>query len=395
MIWLLWMLLVSCLLAGFALVMTLVNLGLYRRPVAEVPWSPDAAQARVVISVCVPARNEEANIEPCVRSLLGQTMRAIEILVYDDHSSDETPAILARLAHEDPRVKAIATAPLPEGWNGKQFACDRMGRAAEGEWLLFTDADVRFEPACCEQAFAAAVQLRTELLSTFPRQFTGSLAEILVVPLIHFILLGFLPIARMRNTLDPATSAGCGQFLLARRAAWLSAGGHAAFKDSMHDGIKMPRAFRKAGLRTDLFDGTELVSCRMYKGFSATWRGFAKNAYEGLGGPALLIFVTLFNAMAYLLPAATLLLGAAGLNGLTTQVMLAAAIAFVVAISHRFILAVRFRQSYLGAILHPIGIILMMAIQWWSFLLAVTGRRTWRGRHHHGSAATAATTTAL
>lgn len=370
-----WVIVVSCVLAAFALAMTLWNLALYRRP-GETPASTGAS-----VSICVPARNEQDNLEACVRSLLAQTHRNVEVLVYNDHSTDRTGEILSRLAAEDPRVRAVPVEDLPEGWNGKQFACDRAGRAARSDWLLFTDADVRFEPACIERTLAAAAAARADLVSTFPRQITGSLGEALVIPLIHVILLSFLPLARMRSSSDPAASAGCGQFLFVRREAWLAAGGHGTFRNSMHDGIMMPRTLRRSGFRTDLFDGTALVACRMYRGFGATWRGFAKNAYEGLGSLGLLLFITMFNAVAYLGPPAVLLARAFGAE-VDRLAAAGAGVAFGIAMAHRLILAARFRQSIPSALLHPIGVALMTAIQWWSWYLALTGRRTWRGRVH-------------
>ncbi|HMN97637.1 MAG TPA: glycosyltransferase family 2 protein [Phycisphaerales bacterium] len=409
-------------LAAFGLCMA--NLALYRPP-PELDAEGAAGRAEaagvdgneVGISVCVPARNEAANIEPCVRSLLRQRHRSIEVLLYDDQSADATPAIIERLAAEDARVRRVETVPLPEGWNGKQWGCDRMGRAARGPWLLFTDADVRFEPEClartlaelrrCDSASRAAApaegagdrpvsaggQLPADsgadaaaraprsvaLLSTFPRQVTGSIGEALVVPLIHFILLSYLPLARMRRTIDPATSAGCGQFLFVRRDAWERAGGHAAFRSSMHDGIMLPRAIRRAGFHSDLFDGTDLSSVRMYRGFRQTWRGFSKNAFEGLGSLGLLIVVTALHVVGHLFPWAFLVWAASAREATTAQWILGGTAA-AVPLVQRQILAARFRQSRVAALVHPLGIALMTAIQWWSWWLDRTGRRAWKGR---------------
>ncbi len=386
-----------------ALVMTAVNLRLLR-PSPAAGQSDTGAELQTVgtdsatlVSICIPARNEEANIAACVRSLLVGSHRPIEVLVYNDQSTDGTGEILAALAAADSRVKIVPTLPLSNGWNGKQFGCQRCGEFATGTWLLFTDADVRFEPDAIARTLAAASRAKAELISTFPRQVTVTLGEKLVIPLIHFILLSYLPIARMRSTLDPAASAGCGQFLFVRAAAWIAAGGHTSFKDSMHDGIKLPRALRRAGLRTDLFDGTDLCHVRMYQGFAATWRGFAKNAFEGLGSVGLLLFITVLHALGQLLPWLVLAVPIAewlarftGLTDFGTQPLLdnpptaphytLAAIAVCSALIGRLLLAHRFRQSLISAALHPVGITLMTLIQWHSLYLAKTGRRTWRGR---------------
>ena len=142
-----WMPAFGCFVSSVALTMTVINLRIYARPAAGRPSAgavpPDG---RPRISVCIPARNEERNLEAVVRGALANGEVGLEVLAYDDQSTDGTPRILAALAAEDPRVRTVPTQPLPAGWNGKQWGCERMGQAARGEWLLFTDADVRFAP---------------------------------------------------------------------------------------------------------------------------------------------------------------------------------------------------------------------------------------------------------
>lgn len=368
-----------------AMVMTLVNLRFYT------PTNPSDAPRGApsdwpLVSVCIPARNEEANIQACVRSVLAGDYPNVEVLVYNDHSTDRTGELLSELIAVDPRVRAVEVVDLPPGWNGKQFACEQMGRAARGTWCLFTDADVRFEPSCLRRTLARTQQLNCDLLSSCPRQITATLGEALIIPLIHFILLSYLPMARMRSTTDPSASAGVGQFLFVRREAYLASGGHAWFKDSMHDGIKMPRALRRASYRTDLFDATDLVSCRMYRGLSATWRGFAKNAYEGLGSFGLLLFVTVVHAIGHVWPwlylsivLAQLASGQEWLPAPASVVGLSLC-CVALALTQRLLLALKFEQSLVGAMLHPVGVAMMTGVQWHSFYLSLTGRRTWKGR---------------
>ena len=154
-------------------------------------------------------------------------------------------------------------------------------------------------------------QSRADLASGIPLQETGTLVEKLVIPLNHFVLLGFLPLARMRRSRHPAYAAGCGQFFLARRSAYEAAGGHAAIQASLHDGITLPRAFRAAGFRTDLCDLTEIATCRMYRTAGDVWRGLAKNATEGLASPGMILPATAILLGGQVLPLG--LLAAAGL----------------------------------------------------------------------------------
>jgi len=369
-----WILAAGALIAALALLITLINLRIYRKsdPARIVEGNP-------LISVCVPARNEEANIEACVRSLLANEGIRLEVLVYDDQSTDRTPQILAALSAEDSRVRAATTQPLPEGWNGKQHACWRMSEQANGDWLLFTDADVRFTPDALRRSVAQAQRLNAPMVSTFPRQLTGTLAETAVVPMMFFLLFSYLPMWMMRTRPDPSCSAGCGQFLMATREAYNACGGHKEWKDSMHDGIRMPRAVRQAGLRSDLFDGSDLCSVRMYRGASEVWRGFAKNAYEGLGSVGLLSFLTVLHVLGHVIPWVALPFVVV-MIGPASPEALAAYLAVGISLVQRLLLAARTGHSPMSAIMHPVGVVAMTVIQWWSYRLHRLGRRSWRGR---------------
>ncbi len=378
-----WMAVAAAICVGAVLV---AHLNLARFRIAPEPAADDSGWS---VTVCIPARNEQANIEACVRSILAAAdadprSRTL-VMVYDDGSTDATGEILARLVAEDDRVIAARTEPLPAGWNGKQHACDAMGRQCDTDWMLFTDADVRFSPDVLRRTRAALGRASeggrdVALLSAFPRETTGTVGESLIVPLIHVVLMAYLPFGRMRSTLDPAASAACGQFILCRRDAWLEVGGHGSIRASMHDGVRLPRIFRRGGFPTDVFDGTDLAECRMYRGWMETWRGFAKNAYEGLGHPVLLAFITVLHLGGHVAPWIVGGLGIAGFLTLSTAGWAFLAIAIIAQLVLRARIAARFRQSWIGAALHPIGQAMLTAIQWWSLVLHVTGRRSWRGR---------------
>lgn len=377
-----WMPAFSAMVSSIALVMTIINLGIYHRAAKlRVLDSAELTQVPLPLSlsVCIPARNEERNLPHILQDSLANLGVSLEVLAYDDQSIDQTPSILQAWMKREPRVRAVATKVMPAGWNGKQWGCEQMGQAARGEWLLFTDADVRFTPDTFARAIAEAVRLNASLLSTLPREEVGGFVERLVVPLIHWMLFSWLPMPRMRTTNDPATSAGCGQFLLVKRSAWQAAGGHAAFKESMHDGIKLPRNLRRAGFHTDLYDGSDCVSCRMYSSAGETWRGFTKNAYEGLGSPVVLLVFTLLEGAGILLPWFWLpLMIARGETPLGPTVL--AAFAVTAQIVQRVLLARRFKQPIECVLLHPLTILLLLAIQWRSYWLHLTKQRAWRGR---------------
>ncbi len=123
----------------------------------------------------------------------------------DDASTDGTDALVLALSQHDPRVRLVRAPALPPGWNGKQHACWALAHAARNPILCFVDADVRLGPECVARMAAFLHSGQSSLVSGFPRQLTGSPFEWLLLPLIHFVLLGFLPVAKMRKRPSPAS----------------------------------------------------------------------------------------------------------------------------------------------------------------------------------------------
>ena len=188
--------------------------------------------------------------------------------------------------------------------------------------------------------------------------------------MIHYVLLAYLPFVGMRRTNKPGFGAGCGQVFATTRTAYFGVGGHEAIRESRHDGVRLPRLYRTAGRTTDLADLSTLVSTRMYQGATEVWRGLQKNAREGLGGP---VAIWVWTALL-------------GLGCLAPWILLANAsswlwAAAVAGPALRLMLALRLRQSFVGALLHPLGVLGLLANQWQALWLRKLGRRsTWRGR---------------
>ena len=200
-----------------------------------------------------------------------------------------------------------------------------------------------------------------------------------MVPLIHLVLLAYLPMWLIRQVPRPSLAAGCGQFILVERGAYLAAGGHRAIRSSLHDGLQLARRMKGAGFAIGLVDGTDLATVRMYAGLAATWRGFARNAYEALGSPAVLAVMVTLNATLFVLPfvALPLALVTGGFSPATALWGLAAAV--VVAL--RAVLAIRFGAPLWTALATPLAVALMIGIQLHSYANACLGRRvTWRSR---------------
>lgn len=365
----------AAVLAGLYAVVTLVNLAVFRAP----PRPRDAASPGV--SLLIPARDEAANIDGALKAALASEGVDLDVVVLDDGSIDGTNTKVRAWAGRDPRVRLVNGPGLPAGWNGKQHACWVLSQNARHDVLVFVDADVRLRPAALARLAAALERRRLALASGFPRQVTETLAEALVIPQIHVLLIGYLPLPFARLfARAPGFAVGCGQLMAVRRHAYIAAGGHAAIRQTRHDGLMLPRLFRRAGFRTDVFDSTAFASCRMYAGWDEVWQGFAKNATEGMATPVALPVWTVLLGGGHVLPFVLLpiavLAGAGAAAGL-------AALAVALVWGARAVLAARVGQPPLGVLLHPVGVAVVLAIQWQALLAAWNGRPTeWRGRSY-------------
>jgi hypothetical protein len=395
---------IALLLAALPAGLFLANLWIYR-PIDDLRFTiyepdvpPDVNRKSNIVnalSVLIPARNEESNIRATVEAVLANRGCLFEIIVLDDHSTDQTAAIVSELAQRDPRVQLATAPPLPPGWCGKPHACHVLAQLARHPLLVFLDADVRLAPDALERMAGFMNQERLvnrqspianppALASGVPRQELGTFSERLLIPQIHFILLGFLPMHFMRRTQSPAYSAGCGQLFIARRDAYEKTGGHALICQTLHDGVKLPRLFRRAGFRTDLFDATDLATCRMYHTNAETWRGLGKNATEGLAAPGVILPMTFLLLGGQVMPFVLLALAARLLPMGLVCAGLAAALAYL----PRLLAVRRFRQPLGSALLQPLGVSALLLIQWLALVRQCAGKPSvWKGRSYRPTAA--------
>lgn len=360
-------------LGGLILVSTnyLLNLRIVQFPSLDQVLNPPP-----LVSVLVPARNEELRLRPCLSTLSDSDYPKLEILVLDDHSTDGTSDLVRQRAKGDPRIRLLPGKALPEGWVGKPWACHQLSQEAKGEYLLFVDADTRFADTTISSALNLAHQRQADLLSLWPFLEAKSWSECLVIPFVHLFIFFYMPHWMPGNL--RCLGAANGQFVLFRRDAYKKINGHESVRNHMVEDIALARNMRQAGLKVLNLDGTNpgrpiaWVRCRMYTRFSEVWEGFTKNLYPSFDGKLFSFFLFQFIQIVVFLAPFLLLLTPFRGPLVWTE------IAIILAL--RLSLARRFRQSYLGALLHPFGQLLVLAISMNSWLQALRGRLPWKGR---------------
>jgi chlorobactene glucosyltransferase len=329
----------------------------------------------------VPARNEEDNIGPCVRSLLAQSYPSFRVLVIDDNSSDRTWQVLTELANETDRLRIFQGQPLPSAWLGKHWACHQLSRVASGELLLFTDADTRHHPSALCNAVAALLKHEADLLTAIPRQHVGTWGERLVVPLFPWTVFCFLPLILAHHWRWPAFSASVGQYMLFRRQAYDQIGGHASVRQSVIDDIALGRRIKAQGLRWRLFDASDCVGCRMYHSFREACEGFCKGLFPAFGGNALVyIFVWLWLLLVFLEPLVVLIFCLTDIAippPLCTLAMAAVALSLLLwGLTHW-----RFRFPLYLTLFYPATIVLGCFVAVRSMMRTLGKKTTWKGRN--------------
>ncbi|OGO00360.1 MAG: hypothetical protein A2Y58_05115 [Chloroflexi bacterium RBG_13_51_52] len=335
----------------------LVNLILNLRNLRTPDRNSKVPQPAPLISVLIPARNEEENIRTCLESLQKQDYPNFEILVLDDNSSDCTAAIVNEMASRDERINLYFGDPLPEDWAGKCFACQQLAQKAQGDWLLFVDADTIHEPHMLRSVLALAMELNTSLLSGFPRQLANSLPTKIVMPVIYFILLGWLPLWWLHRSKTPKPSMAIGQFFFFSKDAYWNMGGHEAVKSRINEDVWMGIEVSRHGGRHIAVDLSTVVSCHMYRDIGGMWHGLGKSIYSiaamaPLGLAALVTVAYFFYAAPFFWFWNGFFVNSEPLLWRGIVVLQIAVMLFM-----RWLVDNRFREPAISLWFHPIGIL--------------------------------------
>ena len=332
-----------------------------------------------MVSILVPARNEELNIAGCVWSLLAQDYPSFEVLVLDDQSTDSTHDILIKIAQTNPRLKVISGSPPSGNQSGKNWACSQLARQAGGEILFFTDADTQHKPQTLFNVVTTLIGERADLLTGFPRQSVITWGEKLLVPFFPWASLCFIPLGLGYKLRLPGLTAAVGQLMVFRREAYFQIGGHELLGTAIVDDLTLARKIKTAGFRWRVASVSDLVSCRMYRGFKDAVEGFTKNLFAAFDFRLLIyLFVFIWLLILFLLPLIVLGFWILGLVPSTNTVFL---------LINIFLSLIIWMIPYheigvplsLGLV-YPVTILIngMVAVK--SLKYSLTGQLTWKDR---------------
>jgi chlorobactene glucosyltransferase len=339
---------------------------------------PADIQDGLMVSILIPMRNEEANIERCLISLQNQDYKNYEILVIDDNSSDNSLEIVQNLSRKNKRIRIFRGRTLPDAWFGKPYALQQLSVEARGDILLFTDADTVHGPHSVSWAAANITRSGADFISGYVGQQLLTFGEKVTVPLVFF-LTGFI-IPLWMNSLSRLDffAAAIGQYIAVKRDVFTGIGGFEPVKKKTSEDIFLARHVKKQGFKTMFLDISDHVQCRMYIGYRAAMEGIGKNIFDFLGKNtpilfliALLVFVFLF------LPFPLLLLSIAS-NSIYTMNLLVTNILYTLT---WLIIFIDRKITWYYAFTWPLIFVNLVYMACWSWFKVISGQGfSWKGR---------------
>lgn len=341
-------------------------------------FSPDEP---ISLSILIPARNEEKRIEACLQSIVDQRLHPQEVIVLDDHSTDQTKAIVERFSQTYPWIRVQSGQALKKGWLGKSYACSQLAEVADSDWLLFLDADVRLKRGAVEAVYEQLCAQKTGMLSGFPEQKTGTFFEHLVVPMMMFTIGCHLPVKWVRKSKNPDFAAAHGGFIAIEKNCYHDIGGHEAIKDSLVDDMALARRVKEQGFPFTLASIHPFVYMRMYESGQEVWEGYRKNVFPGVNRSiALLSSVFCLYTLLYLAPVICLVMALMQLDVLSICL---AILCYGLGVSIKAAIDIENGRTSIIAFLLPVSILSLIAIGFASMKIGLKKEGyEWKGRRY-------------
>ena len=250
------------------------------------------------VDVLIPMRNEEANVEACLKAVLNsELLDSPNVYVLDDASSDETGKLINEF-----KVNKLSGTQLPAGWLGKLWACHNLSQAGTGKYLVFIDADVRLHPYAIASAITKMNKFGWDFISPYPRQIAGSFLEKLIQPLLQWSWIASVPLRIAELFPNRSMTIANGQFFIVKRSAYEKSGGHAAIPGEVLDDLELARLLVSKGIKGGVADGSSVATCRMYKSNSELINGYTKSLWKAFGGQLGTIVAIFILVMTGVLP---------------------------------------------------------------------------------------------
>jgi chlorobactene glucosyltransferase len=334
---------------------------------------------RPLISVLIPARNEEENIKKCVDSFINQDYENLEIIVLDDNSTDMTLSILKKLKSE--KLKIIHGESIPDNWIGKNWACHQLSEYSKGKYLFFTDADTFHHKKTLSYAISAMSMGNIDLMTAIIKMELKSFGEKITIPITTWSILTILPL--FIAYLFPKSKwllAANGKFMLFRKNAYETIGGHKAIKDEIVDDMALGKLIKKSGLKWRIFDASNLVSSRMYNGFKESLQGFTKNFF-GLFEYKIIVssFIWYWMLNITFHPIFEVIF-LSSLKHFSLNFFISSSSIFLFYLLWLFT-SVKSKLPKHIALLYPLIILTSVYINFRSMIFTLTGRIKWKGRN--------------
>lgn len=334
------------------------------------------------ISVLIPVRNEENNILKCLNSVLREKHIEYEIIVLNDNSTDNTANILKSINNQ--KVKIIQGEPLPEGWVGKNFACHQLSESATGDYLLFIDADTEIKEGGLLSAGLFMENENPDLLSLMPEEETKTFWEKIVIPMLHFTVMNFLPIALVEYAKSEKLLMSNGQFMMFKRESYFKSGGHKKLKNKIVEDVWFGRLIKQTGGKVIFADGVDIIKCRMYSDFIGVWNGFSKNLFPGLSFSLIgLINIFILYGVLFVLPLLILIYSFFTAN---IDLLKLSVLNFSIPIIIRILQAIKFKLPVIYSFTNFIGSFMIILFGINSLRILRFGRGSqWKGRFYKES----------